>query len=403
VLRTLVLCGALLLSACGEAKRPDEAKQPDVLLVVLDTTRADALSAYGNPRATSPNLDAFARGAAVFDAAFTTAASTGPALAALMSGRLPHYDERLVWNRSVAHGMGRFFPGGTGSGLAPGLVTLAERFREAGYRTAGFVTNPYVKRIYHFDQGFDRYDEIFQSGPVRYGLGEQVVDRALEALAQTDEPLFVYLHFMDAHDPYLPPAEHRDAFAFETLPGMDDMALNRAWFDDAGPRGESGRVMASHARGLYDASVRYLDAQLGRLLEALEARPDALVAIVGDHGEEFLEHGGNRHRGTLYDELLHVPVLMRIPGVPAQRIDALVRHFDVGATLLDYAGLAPIPDADAVSLRPFLEGAPDAPELVAVGSFPAMRGPLRPRRWFVRGCAAPCARAAGSCATRATS
>ena len=376
--RALALGAAFGFVACG-GPRP-----PDVLLIVLDTMRADALSAYGNPHLTSPHLDAFAREAALFENAVTTAASTAPALAALMSGRLPHYDERLVWNRRVAHGMGRFFPGGQGSGLAPELETLAERFRDAGYRTAGFVTNPYVKRIYHFDQGFDRYDEIFLDGPVRYGLAEHVVDGALAALQDDGGPVFLYLHFMDAHDPYLPPAEHRDAFSFASVPGMDDMALNRAWFDEAEPEGERGLAMARHARGLYDASVRYLDAELGRLLDALAQRPEAIVAIVGDHGEEFLEHGGNRHRGTLYEELLRVPVLLRIPGVPAGRIDALVRHFDVGATLLDYAGLAPLPEAEAVSLRPYLEGAVAPPDLAAVGSFPVMRGPFRPRRWFVR-------------------
>lgn len=207
----------LVLSAACSSPRPD------VLLIVLDTTRVDALSLYGNPRPTTPHLDTLAETAVVFENAFTVAPSTPPALAALMTGRLPHYDHRLRWNDRVAHGMLRFFPQGQGIGLAPSLTTLAERFREAEYRTVGIVANPYVKRVYGFDQGFDQYLEIFRSDEYVYGLAEQVVDAALEALKVPEDPderpIFLYLRFMDAHDPYLPPDAHRAAFPVETVFG----------------------------------------------------------------------------------------------------------------------------------------------------------------------------------------
>ena len=359
-----------------------------MLLVVLDTTRADALSLYGNPRPTSPRLDAFAKRAVVFENAFTVAPSTPPAMAALMTGRLPHYDRRLRWNDQVAHGMLRFFPNGKGRGLPPSLPTLAARFERGGYRTAAVVTNLYVKSLYGFDRGFDHYQEIFRDDVHVYGLATQVVDAALEILDDdSEEPFFLYRHFMDPHDPYLPPVSHREAIAFEPVPDLDDRQLNRRWVH--APYNESAErivEMTEHARGLYDASVRYMDDELGRLLDAFAAGRSmdrTLIAIVGDHGEEFFEHGSNRHRGTVYDELLRVPLLVRLPGVHPRQVKGLVRHFDAGATLLDFAGLEPLPGTDAMSLRPFLDERGEAPALSVVGSFPVLSHGM-PHRFFVR-------------------
>lgn len=361
---------------------------PDVLLVVLDTTRADALSLYGNPRPTSPRLDAFAETAVVFDNAFSVAPSTPPALAALMTGRLPHYDPSLRWNDRNAHGMLRFFPDGHGLGLAPSLLTLAERFQQAGYRTVAVVTNPYVKRVYGFEQGFDDYQEIFRSDAPVYGLATQVVDAALKVLeAESEKPLFLYLHFMDAHDPYLPPETHRAAIDFPTLPALDDEQLNGAWLH--APYSENDLPladMAAHARGLYDASVHYMDEEFGRLLDGYAAHRSldrALISILGDHGEEFLEHGSNRHRGTVYDELLHVPLLLKLPEVTPRRVAGVVRHFDAGATLLDFAGLESLPGTEARSLRPLLEEDEPVSNREVIGSFPVLSYGM-PYRFFLR-------------------
>lgn len=366
---------ALPAAAADEGPRAPSAgsgwgdERPNVVLIVADTLRADALSTYGYERPTAPRLDEFAKKSLVFENAISVGASTPPSLSALMTGRLPYYEPSSFWSSTSAHGMRRFYRDGEQAGLPVSLDTLAERFRAVGYRTMGIVTNAYVKRVYRFDQGFDEFVEIFNDGRPHYGTAEQVTERALAFLRQDrDGPIFLYVHYMDPHVPYVPPEPYRSEFQGD---------------------GEGSRT---GQRNSYDASIRYMDESIGRLLDTLSKAPyggHTIVAFVSDHGEEFGDHGSQGHTGTLFEELVRVPMILHGPTVSPGRTQALVRNFDVGPTLLELARVAGADDdADAVSLVPLLREGASAEPLAAVASFPLMRhgiGPEhRPARRMIR-------------------
>jgi arylsulfatase len=366
----------------GDAGAGDRARadRPNVVLVVVDSLRRDALSLHGYARETSPRLDAFARENLVFDQAQTIAAATAPAMAALMTGRLPYYEPGTFWTTLTAYGLHRFFTLESDSGVPQGLETLAEALKQHGYATAGFVTNGHLKQTFHFHQGFDVFGELLapeapRGDPLPYGPADELTRRAIAWLdGAGDAPFFLFLHYMDVHYPYLPPPEYRDLFEYARVEGQTDAALQRIWLAGEDLDAPEHRHIGEHMRGLYDGSVRYADHWIGELLDELRRRgrwDDTLVVVTSDHGEEFLEHGGTIHKGTLYEELLRVPLLMRVPGHGPARIPSPVRNIDVMPTLLDYAGVAIPPELDARSLRPLIEGAAaDPPALIA--SFPLM-------------------------------
>ena len=383
-----VLLAAALAAAfagCGR-DAPDaggaRAPRPNVVLVVVDSLRADALSIHGYARQTSPRLDAFGLENLVFDDALTVAAATAPAMASMMSGRLPYYEPGTFWTTLTAYGLHRFFEAESEAGVPLRLETLAEVLQRHGYATAGFVTNGHLKKTFHFDQGFDVFGELLEpetppADPIPYGPADELTRRGIEWLdGQGDDPFFLFLHYMDVHYPYLPPPEYREMFAHARVEGQTDASLQEPWLQQEGLDAPEHRHIAEHMRGLYDASIRYTDHWIGELLDDLRRRgrwDDTLVVVTSDHGEEFLEHGGTIHKGTLYQELLRVPLLMRVPGRGPARIAASVRNFDVMPTILDYAvgGDLP-PELDAVSLRPLIDGGAAADPRAMIASFPLM-------------------------------
>jgi arylsulfatase len=386
------LLGAALavgLAGCGrDAPAPDgadaagaPAARPNVVLVVVDSLRADALSIHGYARQTSPRLDAFGLENIVFDDALTVAASTAPAMAAMLSGRLPYYEAGTFWTTLTAYGLHRFFTSESEAGIPQGLDTLAEALKRHGYATAGFVTNVHLKQIFHFHQGFDVFGELLEPATPRaerlpYGPADDLTRRAIEWLdGARDGPFFLFLHYMDVHYPYLPPPEYREIFEHAKVEGRTDASLQPVWLNAEALDVPEHRHLAEHMRGLYDGSIRFADHWIGELLDDLRRRgrwDDTIVVITSDHGEEFLEHGGTIHKGTLYQELLRVPLLMRVPGRGPARIRVPVRNFDVMPTILDYAGGDLPPELDAVSLRPLIEGGASADARAAIASFPLM-------------------------------
>ena len=332
------------VGGCTRSERP-----PNVVLILADTLRADSLETYGYERPTSPKIAAFADDAVVFENAISVGASTPPTLSAIMTGRLPYYEDSSLWSPKTAHGMRRFYRDGEQKGLPFSLETLAERFQKSGFETIGIVNNAYVKKVYHFEQGFDEFVELFNRGKPKYGLAEQITQRATAFLRQPHEkPFFLYAHFMDPHVPYLPPEPWRSEF-----------------------ERDAGATM----RDRYDASIRYMDHWIGVLLDELsrDELENTIVAFVSDHGEEFYDHGGQGHAGTLFEELVHIPFLIRGPGIRAGRETALVRNFDVGPTLLELAGAEPLEgDVDAVSLAGLLRGERDTARPAVLASFPVI-------------------------------
>lgn len=312
----LLVASLLLAGACGSGGRP-----VSIVLVTLDTTRADRLGCYGRENAGTPALDGLAARGARFERAYTTAPITLPAHASLLTGSYPPH-----------HGL-------RDNGLAAldeGVETLAETCARAGLSTAAFVSGFPVARTFGLAQGFERYDDEFGAAPggsagaIRERRGDETVRAAqawLGALAE-GEPFFLWVHLFDAHDPYQAPEEFARRFPADP----------------------------------YQAEVSFADAALGELLASLDAlgrRADTLVCVTADHGEGLGEHGEETHALLLYDATVRVPLVLAGPGVTARVVAAPVSLVDVAATLVE---LARIDDGGAfashagVSLVPLLGG-----------------------------------------------
>ncbi len=319
----------LLLLACA----PGPASGlPDVLLICLDTVRADHLGCYGyERRPTTPHLDALARDAVLFADASAAAGWTKPSVPSFLTGCWP-------LEHGVYEGSARASEGETTDLLPEKAHTLAEAFAEAGYATAAFVHNAQLRRGNGFEQGFETYEEgNFDAREIRWRAKDWLDERAAE------KPFFLYLHFLDAHFPCPVPDEYAGMFAegadLSLFRGDDWKALR----DDVN---DGRRTLSSAERealeALYDGAIRYIDDELGRLFDALErdgSSQDLIVCVIADHGEEFLEHGRIGHGHGLYETLLHVPWLLRVPSRKPARVEEPVTLVDLHPTLLAAAGV----------------------------------------------------------------
>lgn len=343
-LRALARAAALALALATCA--PPPAARPDVLLVVIDTLRADHLSAYGYGRPTSPRLDALAADALVFTHAQTPRAKTLPAVASLMTGLYPH-DHGVRDNATPLPGR---------------LPVLAQVLAAAGYETSAVVGNFVLQDARSgLARGFARWDD---SLPDRDGVPpDQVPQRRaasltdaglaeLDRLLAGDAPWFLYLHYMDPHGLYDPPAEHR---LFEAPPeplpdeGPPHPIHRRRLAEFNVPpdcRLPDGRPDVAAVRARYDGEIHYADAHLGRVLDALAAAgrlDDTLVVVLSDHGEAL---GGHdywfEHGFYAYEDTCRVPLLVRGPGLRRGTCAADVSLVDLAPTLLELAGLPPL-------------------------------------------------------------
>jgi arylsulfatase A-like enzyme len=296
---TAGLCGALFLSSasCGPVRRP-----PNILLITLDTTRADHLGAYGSTNALTPSLDQLAADGCVFENAYTAAPITLPAHATLLTGRLP-FEHGLR-----ANGENR---------LAETETTLAERLRARGYQTAAFVGAFVLDSTFGLDQGFDLYDDAIDA-PIVTGQNRLLRERPADAVAsraiqwlrnRRGGPWFCWVHFFDPHYPY-----------------------------NARPSVFGKRFEARP----YQAEIAYMDVHIGRILDTLRrdgAERHTLVIAVADHGENLGEHGEMQHGLTLYQSAVHVPLIMRWPRriSPHTRVSPAVSIADIAPTILEAA------------------------------------------------------------------
>ena len=283
------------------------ASRPNIVLVTLDTTRADHLGSAGWAHAATPNLDALARRGMRFERCDSAAPITLPSHATILSGLFPP--------RHGVRDNGTFV-------LAPGVPTLAELLAESGYDTAAVVSAVVLARRHGLDQGFRIYDDDLGAGRA---AGTQVEERQAEAttsaalaqLAGLRPPYFLWVHYYDPHEEYRPPTRFADA--------------------------------AGGPHRLYDGEIAYMDSEIGRLLQAL---PQAtVVAAVGDHGEMLGEHGELTHGVLPFAAARRVPLMLAGPGVPSAAVsDCLVRTADLVPTLLALASVAVPPGLDGESL-----------------------------------------------------
>lgn len=301
-----------------------EARSRSVLLISIDTLRADRLGSYGYAAAATPALDGLAARGLRFARAATTVPLTLPAHASLMTGTFPAFNG--------VRDNGSFY-------AEDRLTTLAETLKTLGYRTGGFVAAFVLDRRWGLAQGFEHYFDDFDLSrfEMSAGLdaaqrpGSEVVDRALAWLDQDRErPFFAWVHLYDPHSPYTPPEPYRSRFP-------------------------------ATQQGAYDGEVAATDAQVGRLLQHLEAAgrlANTLVVVVGDHGESLGEHGEQQHGFFVYDAAVRIPLILAGPGVPTRVILDQVRIVDIMPTILSLVNGDVPADVQGVNLMPLAEGEP---------------------------------------------
>ena len=360
----ILVCAALLFVLI-----PGRPPRPTIILISLDTLRADRLGCYGCPTGTSPNIDAFSRDGVQFMQAISQAASTATSHMSLFTGLLPPVHRVSSWLR---------FPDRAKqlnlSSLGAGIPTLAQYLKENGYRTIGLHNGGLVSPFFGFDRGFDRYttkripwQQLYKSpAPLQF------IEKLLHRARVTQEPLFLFLHTYICHDPYIKaPRQIRERFLPDPEPGLpiewDD---SKASFDVRHAsfwQAIDGKKKAHrrHVRALYDAGVGYADWIFGEITALLKrdgSYEKSLIALVSDHGEEFWEHGDTLHK-FLWIETLHVPLLIKFPGgeYGGRKIGTPVGQFDLMPTLLDYLRITPRLKPQARSLLPQLRGNGKAP------------------------------------------
>lgn len=326
-------------------------ERPNVVLISVDTLRADALGSYGSPSPT-PFIDALAERGVLFERAYAPAALTAPSHATLFTGREP-----------LDHGITR-----NGVSLQAEIETLAEQFRAAGYASGAFVSSFVLDPRFGWDQGFDVFDAQFSKDDATVSKelaqpgmffnmhtfegfdrrADATVDAALAWLATAEEPYFLFVHLFDPHDPYVPPEAYLDR-------------LKPAKFDLKGRTAPGARKPRRLERLVrrYHAEVLFADHELGRLFDGLEAKSDrrSVTALTSDHGEGLGQHDWLVHARNLYDEAVHVPLIVSdsAASVRGKRLRTPVGVVDVAPTLLGLAGLSELSSASGRSLAKSVE------------------------------------------------
>jgi arylsulfatase A-like enzyme len=330
----LLLAAAAI--ACGRQEAPEPETRPSVVVITLDTARADALGTYGQQLPTSPRIDRMAAEGVLFEQVVASAPSTFPSHATIFTGQQPY-----------SHGV----RSNSGYRLSEANTTLAEVLRQNGYRTGAEIAAPVLKREQRLDQGFDVYrdpravqsvleaaaDSLERPSRRNERDAVDVTARGLEFLRENAErPFLLWLHYFDPHHPHQPPPAFRIVFADP-----------------------------------YFGEIRHVDAQIGRVLDEIERlglRSRTLVVLTADHGDGRGEHGEETHSFFIYDSTIRVPLVLWGAGLPrGVRVRSLVRLVDVTPTVLDLLGLPALADVQGQSLRPLLESPAEDLRLTGYG------------------------------------
>lgn len=341
----LAAMGAVM--GCGPGK---QRARPDVLLITIDTLRADYVHAYGFPLEITPSIDALAARGVLFENAIAAATLTAPAHASIMTSQ--YVRQHSIGSRN-------------GDTRLDGLSTLAETFAEAGYATAAFISNAVLRRRIGLDRGFETYDDELPSLEQNRGnyferIAEETAGRALEwlALRPDADPVFLWLHLQDPHGPYTPPADwvgrvgefplsiRRPLATLRANSGRAGIPLYQALGEEVDPAFYAGR---------YAEEIQYADHWVGQVIAALErhgAERGSVILLTADHGESLGESGWFfQHGQSTAPELARVPFVLAAPGLDPARIQGLVSHVDIAPTLIALAGLPALPGARGLALE----------------------------------------------------
>ena len=293
---------------------------PNILLIVADALRPDHLGCYGYDRPTSPYIDKFAAEALVFEKAMSNSSWTKPAMGSVFTSLYPHEHRAFYWSDN----------------LSDKCLTLAELLRNRNYLTFAIQTNPSITKKHNFKQGFQYYGEIILE------KGEAVTSNFNAWVKKIKKaPFFAYLHYMDTHVPYNAPKEFAQIFGLKdtTLftPGEFQTADVRL-LNEIGLTEENKRNLLS----LYDGAIKYFDNNFGKIIDNLKKQgilDKTTIILTADHGEEFWEHGGFAHGHSLYQEVLHVPLIIKYSSkLPAKRVKSCVQLLELYPTVLSLAG-----------------------------------------------------------------
>jgi len=283
-----------LLTGCDNFGQKTDS--PNILIITLDTTRADRIGCYGHKQALTPNLDSLAQQGVLYEQAFSQVPLTLPSHVSIFTGTFPPTNNIRVNAEGI---------------LSPEIPTLAELLQSEGYKTGAFISAWVLDSQFGLGRGFDHYDQSFNNfADTSRGdterAGNKVCDSALSWMNKTDnEPFFAWVHFFDPHHPYSPPKKYRDL--------LDDP---------------------------YDGEIAFMDEQIGRLLTLLDEkgiRENTLIVVIGDHGESFEEHNETQHGLFIYNPTMQVPFIMSLPGqLPVnKRASQLVQQVDIMPTVLE--------------------------------------------------------------------
>jgi len=361
----LIVAAICSLAACAGPVETDRDARPNVLWVVWDTVRADHLSVYGYPEPTTPKLEKWAKQARVFDHCTSTAGQTLPSTASMFTGLFPaEHGTHPAWPR-----------------LDDRFTTIAERFRDSGYRTYLFSANAYLSREHNFHRGFQveehPWDEAYEDealaivqaklepenltgrlARVRAGSPRKGDLKSAGALARrgleswlghsdSDRPFFAFLNYMEAHRPCIPPRAYRERMLGPEQVEASYRVDAKPWDYTFGLVDYPEEVMEL-INGVYDAAIAELDDRFAELLAGLEASghlENTVVVLTADHGEHMGDHHMLEHQFSVYEGLIRVPLIIRYPKAFAPGRDSRpVSGIDLFPTLLELAGIEPPPD-----------------------------------------------------------
>jgi arylsulfatase A-like enzyme len=398
-----LLAVALCLSCQKKEEPPAKPAARNVVFVLVDALRADHLGCYGYERETSPHLDALAADGTRFENAVSPAPWTLPTMGTIWTSLYPCVhgatkpSDLAQWMRDKK----TFRPA---SSLHESRTTLAEVLSGAGFSTVAYVDGSYPGRVFGFAQGFDRFVEDQLRG-IR--LNAEALFYWLDR--KRPEHFFVYLHVVEVHSPYSPPkvplqfrgrksaharrvqrvlARERERYAdFDFDPDYEGPA-DGSW-DYLGKlrAGDGTRRDLEHVVALYDRGIAYTDFWIGKLVAGLKKRglyDDTVIIVTSDHGDEFFDHGRLEHGTSYYEEMMRVPLIVRVPGEGQGKvIRQQVGLIDIMPTVLDLVGVRHSLDLQGVSLRPLLDGA-GAPErlmFAEASMVPALDAAVRTNHW----------------------
>ncbi|MBC7361873.1 MAG: sulfatase [Candidatus Aminicenantes bacterium] len=296
-------------------------KGPNVILIIADALRADHLGCYGYEKVTSPNIDRFAAKSLIFLNAYTNASWTKPSIATLMTSLYPHQHGACYWKSS----------------LSKQLETIAEFFKNSGYKTFAVQTNPVLSKDYGFDQGFDKYIQKTNAG------ADDVTASFIKWLEKNKKrKFFAYLHFFDTHAPYDAPEEYGQKFGArpdQLFRAGNFKTIDVRLMDLIGIKQEDKEGLVS----LYDGAVNYVDSNFKNIiykLEEMNLRNKTVIVFTSDHGEEFFEHNGYDHGHTQYQEIIKIPLIIGYgDNLIPEKIDKPVQLVDLMPIIFQIAGI----------------------------------------------------------------